>query len=192
MRKIIASLHISLDGFAAGPDGEMDWIKIDDQMFDDVKTITDNSDTALYGRVTWQMMEAYWPKAGEQPNAGKHDKEHSEWYNKAEKIVISNSMKGKKQDKTTFIAGDIPQEIQQLKQRAGKDIVIFGSPSVVRILMWQNLIDEYRLFVNPVILGKGISIFGAIKERLSLKLINTRQYKCGVAALQFETGDQAH
>ncbi|HLG33619.1 MAG TPA: dihydrofolate reductase, partial [Bacteroidia bacterium] len=69
MRKIILSIHTTLDGFAAGVNGEMDWIKIDDEMFDFVKSFTDNADTALYGRVTWQMMDSYWPTAGDKPDA---------------------------------------------------------------------------------------------------------------------------
>ena len=86
-------MHISLDGFVAGPNGEMDWIKVDEELFDHVGQRIREGDTALYGRVTYQMMEAYWPAAGEEPNASKHDKEHSMWYNKAHKIVISNTMK---------------------------------------------------------------------------------------------------
>ena len=77
MRNLIFFMHTSLDGFVAGLNGEMDWIKLDDAMFDFVATMTDQSDTALYGRVTYEMMQSYWPKAGEHPNASKHDKEHS-------------------------------------------------------------------------------------------------------------------
>jgi dihydrofolate reductase len=185
MRKLIVSLHVSLDGYAAGPNGEMDWIKIDEKIFDNVKTLTDNSDTALYGRVTWQMMDAYWPNAGNQPGAGKHDKEHSEWYNRVEKIVVSNSMKNEKKDKTTFIAGDIKQQVLELKQTSGKNIVMFGSPSIVRLLMEQNLIDEYWLFMNPVILGKGLSIFGKPAEAIKLRIAETKEFKCGVTLIKY-------
>ena len=82
MRKLIFFMHTSLDGFVAGLNGEMDWIKVDDAIFDFVGTMTDQADTALYGRVTYQMMESYWPTAGEKSNASKHDIEHSIWYNK--------------------------------------------------------------------------------------------------------------
>jgi dihydrofolate reductase len=77
MRHLIFFMHTSLDGFVAGLNGEMDWIYVDDAMFDFVATMTNQADTALYGRVTYEMMQSYWPKAGEQPNASKHDKEHS-------------------------------------------------------------------------------------------------------------------
>ena len=92
MRNLIFFMHTSLDGFVTGPNGEMDWIQLDDDIFDFVATMTDKADTALYGRVTYEMMESYWPKAGEQPNASKHDKEHSAWYNQVSKVVLSKTI----------------------------------------------------------------------------------------------------
>jgi dihydrofolate reductase len=93
MRKIVVFMHTSLDGFVAGPNGEMDWITVDEEIFDYASGRTNESDTALYGRVTYQMMEAYWPTAADQPGATKHDKEHSAWYNKVLKVVLSKTMK---------------------------------------------------------------------------------------------------
>lgn len=183
MKKIISHMHVSLDGFAAGPNGEMDWIKADEEMFNFGKAFTDNSDTALYGRVTWEMMDNYWPTAGVNPNATKHDIDHSEWYNKVEKIVISNTKKGQHTKLTTFIGEDIEQKIKALKQKDGKNIQIFGSPSVVRFLMKYNLIDEYWLFLNPVILGRGISMFTGLEDRIELKYKEKKEFSCGVIAL---------
>ena|ERR1700741_611974 len=185
MRKIIVSLHTSLDGFMAGPNGEMNWIKVDQEMFDFGKGFTDNADTALYGRVTWQMMDGYWPTAAEKPNASKHDIDHSKWYNSVNKVVISKSMKGQKKELTTFIGDNIAREIMDLKHQNGKNILIFGSPSVVRLLIQENLVDEYWLFINPIILGKGISMFPNIENRIPLKLIDTRTFSCGVIGLNF-------
>src|SRR5215213_3168477 len=155
MRKITLIMHTSLDGLVAGPNGEMDWIKLDDEMFDFVGNFTKDADTALYGRVTWQMMDNYWPEAGDKPNASKHDKEHSAWYNQVDKVVLSKSMQGTKADKTTFIGDNIPEALTKLKQQPGKNILMLGSPGAVRSLMHHNLIDEYWLFMNPVILGQG-------------------------------------
>src|SRR5580698_3125948 len=93
MRKLINFMHISLDGFTAGPNGEMNWIKLDNGLFDFVKTMTDEADTALYGRTTYELMEGYWPNAGDAPDASKHDKEHSEWYNRVPKVVASKTIK---------------------------------------------------------------------------------------------------
>ena len=85
MRNLIFFMHTSLDGFVAGINGEMNWINVDEVLFDFVATMTAQADTALYGRVTYEMMQSYWPKAGEQPDASKHDKEHSAWYNTVSK-----------------------------------------------------------------------------------------------------------
>src|SRR4029079_18147853 len=92
MRKIISFMHISLDGFVARPNGEMDWIKVDEEIFDHVGKRISEGDTALYGRVTYQMMENYWPTAADKPGASRHDIEHSEWYSKVRKVVLSKTM----------------------------------------------------------------------------------------------------
>ncbi|QEC66512.1 dihydrofolate reductase [Panacibacter ginsenosidivorans] len=185
MRKIIICLHTTLDGFVAGPNGEMDWIKLDDEMFDLVGTFTDKADTALYGRVTYEMMDNYWPTAADKHNATKHDIEHSNWYNGVEKIVISKTMQNKQANKTTFIGNNIPDEINKTKQRPGKNIMIFGSPSASHTLMEHNLIDEYWLFVNPVLLGQGIPLFAKIQSRTALELITSKKFGCGVIGLHY-------
>ena len=94
MRKLVLLIHASLDGFVTGPNKEMNWIKVDEELFDFVGKITDQADTALYGRTTYQMMESYWPTAGDKPNASKHDIQHSLWYKSVAKVIISNSIKG--------------------------------------------------------------------------------------------------
>ncbi len=104
-------------------------------------------------------MDSYWPTAADQPNATKHDIEHSKWYNKVEKVVLSKTMDGIRKNKTTFISDNISVEIQKLKKQTGKNIIIFGSPTAVHSLMENNFIDEYWLFINPIILGQGIPLF---------------------------------
>src|SRR5271154_1963938 len=89
MRKIMLLMHVSLDGFVCGLNGEMDWIKLSDDLWDHVKSITDRADTVLYGAVTYKMMESYWPTAAQQPNATKHDIDHANWANNTQKIVFS-------------------------------------------------------------------------------------------------------
>src|ERR1700744_6765381 len=93
MRRIISFMHISLDGFVAGPSGEMNWIKLSEEIFDHVGKRIGETDTALYGRVTYEMMENYWPTAGDKLGASKHDKEHSKWYKNAHKVVLSGTGK---------------------------------------------------------------------------------------------------
>jgi dihydrofolate reductase len=185
MRKIISFMHISLDGFVAGPNGEMNWIKVDDEIFDYVGKRIGESDTALYGRVTYEMMESYWPTAGDEPDASKHDIEHSAWYKKAHKVVLSKTMKDADLTNTTIISDNLADRINEIKQQGDTEILLFGSPRATHSLIQQNLIDGYWLFVNPVVLGQGIPLFVDIKGEIKLKLLATQQFACGVTALNY-------
>jgi dihydrofolate reductase len=180
-------MHTSLDGFVAGPNGEMNWINIEESIFDFVDTMTAKADTALYGRVTYEMMQSYWPTAAEQPNASKHDKEHSAWYKKVSKIVLSKTMNARGLDNTTVISDHLADNINKIKKQEGKNILIFGSPGASQSLLNEGLIDEFWLFVNPVILGNGIPLFKGKTETIKLKLIETKTFSCGVVALHYET-----
>jgi dihydrofolate reductase len=185
MRKIISFMHISLDGFVAGPNGEMDWIKINEEIFDHVGKRISKGDTALYGRITYQMMESYWPTAADKPGATRHDIEHSKWYAKVHKVVLSKTMKGTPFTNTTVISENLSDSINQIKQQPGEDILLFGSPTATHSLIQLNLIDGYWLFVNPIILGRGIPLFKDIKEKIKLNLLTTRQFTCGVTELNY-------
>ena len=178
-------MHISLDGFVSGPNGEMDWIKVDEEIFDFVGNRISQSDTALYGRVTFQMMEEYWPTAAYQPGATKHDIEHSKWYSKVHKVVLSKTLEDKGLTHTTIISNNLPDRIQEIKQQAGSDILLFGSPTATHSLMQLNLIDGFWLFVNPIILGQGIQLFTDIKDKINLKLVSTRPFTCGATELNY-------
>jgi dihydrofolate reductase len=185
-------MHTSLDGFVAGLNGELNWAKIDEEMFDFVATMTDKADTALYGRITYEMMQNYWPEAGKQPNASKHDIEHSAWYNKVAKIVLSKTMSEKGLDNTTVISDQLAEKINKIKKQSQslsgeKNILIFGSPTASHSLLNLGLIDEFWLFVNPVLLGKGIPLFKGISETINVKLIESKTFSCGVIALHYET-----
>ena len=129
MRRIISFMHISLDGFVAGPNGEMDWIKVDEEIFDHVGKRIGEGDTALYGRVTFQMMEGYWPTAGDQPDASKHDIEHSKWYQRVHKVVLSKTLEESAYKNTTIIGNNISKRINEIRNQSGKDILVFGSPT---------------------------------------------------------------
>lgn len=179
-------MHTSLDGFVGGPNGEMDWIQVDEEMFEYAGRRTNEADTALYGRVSYQMMESYWPTAGDQPNATKHDIEHSRWYNKVSKVVLSGTMSGKNLNNIKIVRDNVTAEITKLKDAPGKDIIIFGSPSASHTLMQENLIDDYWLFVNPVLLGQGIPLFKGIKKITTLRLVKTHVFSSGVVCLHYE------
>ena len=171
----------------AGPHGEMDWINIDDTLFDFVATMTNQADTALYGRVTYEMMQSYWPAAGEQPNASKHDKEHSAWYNKVSKVVLSKTMSEKGLVNTRVIGDQLTDNINKIKKQDGKNILIFGSPTASHSLLSLGLIDEFWLFVNPILLGQGMPLFKGVTETTKLNLIETKTFSSGVIALHYET-----
>ena len=190
MRKIISFMHISLDGFVAGPNGELNWAKVDEEIFDHVGKRISEGDTALYGRVTYQMMEDYWPTAGDDATASKHDIEHSKWYKNVHKVVLSKTMKDAELTNTTIISDNLSDRISEIKQQAGEDILLFGSPTATLSLIQQNLIDGYWLFVNPIILGQGIPLFVDIKDKIKLKLLTTRQFICGVTELNYTVDRQ--
>lgn len=185
MRKLIFFMHTSLDGFVAGLNGEMNWIKVDEEMFDFVATMTDKADAALYGRITYDMMQSYWPTAGDEPDASRHDKEHSAWYNKVSKIVLSKTMSEKGLDKTTVISDHLADNISKIKKQDGKNILIFGSPAASQSLLNLGLIDEFWLFVNPILLGRGKPLFKDIQETIQLKLAETKTFASGVIALHY-------
>lgn len=196
MKKIISFMHVSLDGFVAGPNGEMEWIKVDQEIFSHVGKRISEGDTALYGRVTYQMMESYWPTVAENPAATRHDIEHSAWYAKVHKVVLSRTMSPDgNQDvnasglaNTTIIGNNLSDGIRAIKQarsNGSREILLFGSPRATHSLMQQDLIDGYWLFVNPIILGEGIPLFEGIRTRTKLALLNTQSFACGVTELNY-------
>lgn len=178
-------MHVSLDGFVAGPNGEMDWIKFNDELFAYVGKRISEGNTALYGRKTYELMESYWPTAADKPTVSQHDIEHSKWYAHVHKLVLSKTMRGADLPNTTIISENLAGKITEIKSRDGEDILLFGSPNATHALMEQNLIDGYWLFVNPIILGKGIPLFANIKEKVNLKLLGTRHFSIGVTELNY-------
>lgn len=186
MRKLIFFMHSSLDGYVAGTNGEMNWIKHDEALFDFVGTMTEKADTALYGKNTFQMMEGYWPTAADQPNASKHDKEHAAWYKAVHKIVLSTSLNESQFKNTKVISKNIAEEITAIKEAPGKNILIFGSPAASHSLLDLGLIDEFWIFMNPILLGKGMPLFKNIHTQINLRLVESKTFACGVIALHYE------
>jgi len=186
MGNIVLFMHASLDGFAAGTKGEMNWIHVDEEIFNFVEKRIAQTNTALYGRVTFQMMESYWPTAADQPGASKHDKVHSAWYKTAHKVVLSNTLNQAEFTNTTVIGKEYPAALRKLKSETTGDILLFGSPTAAHSLLAENLVDECWLFINPVLLGDGIPVFKGIKERQLLKLVQTHVFSSGVVCLQHE------
>jgi len=185
MRKVISFMHVSLDGFVATPDGALDWVKVDQELFDFVGNRIGTGDTALYGRVTYQMMESYWPTAADKPTATKHDIDHSKWYKNVHKVVLSKTLKEAGLTNTEIISENLSERINALKQQPGNDILLFGSPTATHSLLKENLIDGFWLFLNPIILGQGIPLFADIKDKTKLKLLTTQQFTSGVVELNY-------
>ncbi|MBN8700200.1 MAG: dihydrofolate reductase family protein [Chitinophagales bacterium] len=185
MGKLVLFMHTSLDMYTAGMNGEMNWIHVDQEIFEYVGKRVDETDTALYGRVTFEMMEAYWPTAAEQPGASNHDRHHAAWYKTAKKVVLSRSWKGRKIPNGQVISDNIREEVTALKTSTEKDILIFGSPSSVHTLMAEGLIDSIWVFLNPVIIGKGIPLFSDIREITRLKLDVSHRFASGVICLGY-------
>jgi dihydrofolate reductase len=188
MGKIVSFMHISLDGFTARPGGSMDWIQIGGEIFDYAHKRTENSNTALYGHGTFNIMDAYWPTAADNPNASKHDLQHASWYKRIRRIVVSKTMQDPHQKNLEIIRENMMTQIAALKKEVSDEILIFGSPRLTSSMMQENLIDEYWLMVNPIILGEGISMFSANKNEIKLKLEKSIAFAGGVTCLHYSKG----
>lgn len=187
MRKVVLFMHASLDGFVGGPNGELDWISHDDEIFQDVTDMLEQVDAALYGRTTYQMMEGYWPTVPSNPASTPLELHHAQWVEQVDKIVFSTTLPGAEWNNTRLIKENIAEEIAQLKTRPGKDLMIFGSPRLSYAFMKLGLVDEYRINLNPVILGAGIPLFKDPQDRVNLQLRSAKTYACGVVGLRYAT-----
>ena len=189
MRKIVSFVHLSLDGFVASTakgSAGLGWISRSADLFEYVEKRIQQTDTALYGRTTFEMMESYWPTAADEPDASPHDHEHSRWYKSARKVVLSKTLLEKNHANTKIISSNLNDAINDLKQSSGSEILIFGSPSATHALMAENLIDGYWLFVNPILLGQGFPLFKNIHDQTALTLVNTNIFPSGVVCLQYD------
>ena len=186
MGNLVLFMHVSLDGFVAGVNGEMDWIYTDEELFDYGAERIYATDCALYGRKTYQMMEGYWPTAANQPNATKHDIEHSKWYNSVAKVVLSKTLNEASLTNTKVVGDNLNSEIVKLKRSTDKEILIFGSPTATHSLLAADLVDSYWLFVNPVLLGQGIPLFNDIKNKTALTLETSKIFPSGVVCLHYD------
>lgn len=185
MGKLTLFMHVSLDGFGSGLNGQMDWIHVDEEIFDYGAERIYATDTALYGRKTYQLMESYWPTAADQPDATTHDIEHSKWYKHAKKVILSKTMKEDNLINTQVISRNLVIEINKVKQSTEKEILLFGSPTAGHSLMATNLIDGYWLNINPVLLGNGIPVFKDINTKTDLSLVTSKVFSSGVVCLDY-------
>src|SRR5688572_1939393 len=182
MRKLILIVHTSIDGFVAGVNGEFDDFNPSPENLDFICSLTDEADAALVGRVSYQMLEKYWPTARDNKNATPGEIKYSNWYNAADKIVLSNSMSGSS-DKINVLSDDIALAVRKIKNRKGKNILMFGSPTAYETLSRLNLIDEYWIIQYPVFFGKGIPFFTRVQNSNRLSLLDIKQLSNGEIAI---------
>ena len=188
MRKIVLNTHISLDGFVAGPNGELDGFDQGEENLQFVCKLTETSDAALFGRISYELLNNYWPTARNLSNASDGQIAYSTWYNKATKIVVSKTMASENIPGTIVIAENVVDEIAKVKAGPGKDILIFGSPSISQLLMQHDLIDSYWIFINPTIFGKSIPLFKDSENRIKLQLVATQKFPNGEIAMNYAKG----
>lgn len=182
MRKVIAFENVTLDGFFAGPNGEIDWFKRNEEMAKYAIEGASTESIILLGRVTYELMAGYWPSAS--PPA--EDPILIDKMNNLPKIVFSKTLEKAEWSNTRLIKDNIAKEIQKMKQQPGKDMVILGSGSIVQTFTNLGLIDEYQLLVHPVVLGSGKPLFKDIKDRINLKLVKTKTFSSGNILLVYQ------
>jgi dihydrofolate reductase len=182
VRKVLIFMMVTLDGFFEGPNGEIDWHVVDDEFNEFAIDQLNSVDLLLFGRVTYEMMSSYWPT----PVAVTDDPIVAGKMNQMSKIVFSKTLTRVNWENTRLVKDKIVEEIMKLKQEPGKDLIIFGSSDLAVTFIREGLIDEFRIMVNPVVLGKGHSLFEGLNEKNQLKLIKTKTFRSGNVLLYYE------
>lgn len=182
MRKLGVFNLVTLDGYFAGEDGDISWHRVDDEFQEYAERNSTSGNTLLFGRVTYELMAGYWPS----PDALENDPIVAEGMNSSPKIVFSRTLSTADWANTRLVKTDMLGEVRRLKEQSGKDLTILGSGSIVAQLAQAGLIDEYQLLVNPVVLGKGRTMFEGIRDKILLRLVETRSFGNGNVLLRYE------
>ncbi len=188
MRKIIVTMWMTIDGYVAGPNGEMDWIGelYDEAMGTYEYNLISSADTLLLGRETYQSFAGSWPHVPDNPDAPEGEKAYARRVNAMRKLVFSRTLESVEWNNSTLVKEVVPEDIERLKQEPGRDMVIYGSVSLVQTLTNLGLIDEYQILVHPVLLGSGKPLFQDIEHETKLKLVETRAHPSGVVLLTYQ------
>jgi dihydrofolate reductase len=182
MRKVIFFMLTSLDGYFEGPDRDINWHTVDEEFNEFAIQQTGEFGALLFGRITYELMAGYWPTEA----AKRDDPVIAGLMNSLPKIVFSKTLDNVEWDNTKLVKDDFVEEILKLKQQPGKDIAIFGSSDLAVACIEHGLIDEFRIMVNPVVLGDGKPLFKGIQNKLGLKLLKTKNFKSGNVLLYYE------
>ena len=183
MRKLVVFNQVTLDGYFTDTNGDMGWAHKNDAEWN--AFVADNAKGGgelLFGRITYELMKSYWPT----PAAIKDDPVVAEQMNNLPKVVFSRTLDKASWSNTKLVKRDPASEIRKMKQESGKDMVIFGSGTIVSQLAQERLIDEYQIVVVPVVIGKGRTMFDGIKEKLTLKPTKTRTFGNGNVLMCYE------
>jgi dihydrofolate reductase len=182
MRKVILFNLVTLDGFFEGPGSDISWHQVDDEFNEFAIEQLNLTDGLIFGRVTYELMANFWPTPaglnGEPATASK--------MNALPKYVFSNTLEKVYWNNTRLVKGDAVVELQKLKQGSGRDLFIFGSANLSSTFIRNKLIDEYRLLLNPIVLGSGVPLFKDNGEMLKLKLLNSRLFHNGNVLLYYQ------
>lgn len=178
MRRVIVSNVASLDGFFETPDKKLDWVVTDGEFFDYAEAMLRAADTLLFGRATYEHMAGYWPTAPADEIADK--------MNNLPKLVFSKTLRRVTWNNSKLAEKNPQEEVSELKRRPGKDIVVLGSATVASSLLLAGLVNEYRVILEPVLIGRGNPLFKDITERMQLKLMSARAFGSGVVLLSYQ------
>jgi dihydrofolate reductase len=182
MRKLKLQMQVSIDGFVARPNGELDWMmsgQIHGEVGIFVNELIDSSGTILMGRKMTDEFANYWTKAVENPENPEYT--FAKKMLDTPKIVFTKTLDESPWLNTVLAKGDIVEEVNRLKNQTGKDILVYGGADFVSSLIKENLIDEYNFFINPTAIGRGMTIFGKLEDKSSsLKLNHSQPYDCGI------------
>jgi dihydrofolate reductase len=182
MRKLSVFSLVTLDGYFAGENGDISWHMVDEEFQELAKAASNSGNTLLFGRKTYQLMESYWPT----PEALKNDPAVAKGMNAATKIVFSRTLEKADWNNTRLVKDNMTAEVRKMKQQPGKDLTVLGSGSIVSQLAQEGLIDEYQVLLNPVVIGRGRTMFEGIRNKIALKLIKTRTFGNGNVLLTYE------
>lgn len=188
MRKIVLTEWVSLDGYTSGPNNDMSYVGeyFNEEMGRYEGTIVDSGDTLILGRVTYDSFAGSWPHVPDNPNSSEDEKVYARKLNAMRKVVFSRTLASADWNNSEVWRDIDAQAIKKLKEQDGKDILIYGSASIVQQLTSLGLIDEYQVLVHPVLLGGGKSLFGDAKA--SLKLVSAKPFSSGVVLLTYARG----
>lgn len=187
MRRIVVTTWVTLDGFIAGPKGEMDFVgRFYDEAMGDYETeLVRGGDTLLLGRKTYDSFAGSWPMVPERPGVSDSERDYALMLNAMRKVVVSASLTEPSWDHTDVLTDVRREEVEQLKAEPGRDIIVYGSASIVRQLTDLGLIDEYQLLVHPVVLGDGTPLFRGVESAADFSFESATPLPSGVVKLVY-------